>query len=91
MYYVFDNLELVFGPFETYQEAKATLRLHQEELYTEDYYPNMYIDSFKDEELHPLEALPDERRKTENVHLMTQGKLLKLEKESLNILLNIKS
>jgi hypothetical protein len=52
-YYIFDNLEIIMGPYETVNQARADMDLHIDELYLLDYYPEPYIDTigmFDDEE-----------------------------------------
>lgn len=43
-FYIFDNLEIIMGPYETVNEARADMDLHIDELYLLDYYPEPYID-----------------------------------------------
>lgn len=44
MYYVFDALEIIMGPYDSYAEAKQDLDLQVTECYLEDDYPNPYVD-----------------------------------------------
>ncbi len=43
-FYIFDNLEIIMGPYDTHKEALDDLDLHQKELYLDLYYPSPYID-----------------------------------------------
>ncbi|MNQ26056.1 hypothetical protein D3C85_392820 [compost metagenome] len=43
-WYVFDNLEIVMGPYETKQWAEDCLQEQIDELYFLEYYPNPYVD-----------------------------------------------
>lgn len=44
MYYVFDALEIIMGPYDSYKEAQSDLDLQVTECYLEDDYPNPYVD-----------------------------------------------
>ena len=48
-YYIFDNIEIIMGPYETLKEAQDDLDLHQNELYLDLYYPDPYIDVIDEE------------------------------------------
>lgn len=50
MFYIFDALEMVMGPYSTYKEAERDMDLHIEELNLLDYYPNPYVDYIEEEE-----------------------------------------
>lgn len=49
MFYVLDALEIIMGPYSTFEEAHNDMMLHIDELYLEDTYPCPYVD-FIDEE-----------------------------------------
>lgn len=49
-FYIFDNLEIIMGPYDTAQQAYDDLDLHQSELYLDLYYPNPYIDTIDGDE-----------------------------------------
>jgi hypothetical protein len=49
-YYIFDNLEIIMGPYETAQQAYDDLKLHIDELYLLDHYPEPYVDVIGDGE-----------------------------------------
>lgn len=49
MYYIFDNIEIIMGPYETLKQAQDDLDMHQQELYLDLYYPEPYIDYLMDE------------------------------------------
>lgn len=48
MYYVFDAVEMIMGPFESFQEAQYQLDLFITECYLLDDYPNPYVDFMED-------------------------------------------
>lgn len=50
MWYVFDALEIVMGPYTTKEQAEADMKLHIEELYLLDYHPNPYVDFIEEDE-----------------------------------------
>ena len=49
-WWVFDNLEMVMGPYLTKEEAEADMKMHIDELYLLEYYPNPYVDYLEIEE-----------------------------------------
>lgn len=49
MYYVFDALELIMGPYDSYEEALRDMNFMCEECYLEDDYPNPYVDYIDEE------------------------------------------
>lgn len=49
MYYIFDNIEIIMGPYETLKQAQDDLDMHHQELYLDLYYPEPYIDYLMDE------------------------------------------
>lgn len=44
MYYVFDALEIILGPYDTHKEAEWELTMMVEECYLLDDFPNPYVD-----------------------------------------------
>lgn len=50
MWYVFDALEIIMGPYLTKEQAEVDMRLHINELYLLDDYPNPYVDYLEIEE-----------------------------------------
>ena len=58
MYYVFDALEIIMGPYDSYKEAERDLDIQVTECYLEDDFPNPYIDFIEDED----EALASPQR-----------------------------
>lgn len=50
MWYVFDALEIIMGPYATKQQAEGDMSLHIKELYLLDYYPNPYVDFIEEDE-----------------------------------------
>lgn len=50
MFYVFDALEIIMGPYESYEIAKKDMDLMCDECYLEDDYPNPYVDEIVDED-----------------------------------------
>lgn len=44
MYYVFDALEIIMGPYDSYKDAESDMDLMVTECYLEDDYPNPYVD-----------------------------------------------
>ena len=52
-YYIFDNIEIIMGPYDTLKEAQDDLDLHQQELYLDLYYPEPYIDIIENDEFDP--------------------------------------
>lgn len=51
MYYVFDALEIILGPYDTHKEAETDLILMIEECYLLDDYPNPYVDYIEEGDL----------------------------------------
>lgn len=64
-YYIFDNIEIIMGPYDTWKEASDDLDLHQSELYMDLYYPQPYIDVIDDEEFE--EYNPENTAKRERI------------------------
>lgn len=63
-YYIFDNIEIIMGPYETWKQASDDLDMHQSELYMDLYYPAPYIDFIDDdefEEYNPEDIVKRER------------------------------
>lgn len=54
MWYVFDALEIIMGPYDTREQAEADLDLHIIELYLLEQYPNPYVDYIEE---YPVETL----------------------------------
>lgn len=50
MWYVFDALEIIMGPYLTKEQAVADMNLHINELYLLDHYENPYVDYLEIEE-----------------------------------------
>ena len=50
MWWVFDNVEIVMGPYETKERAERDMEEHTDELYLLDYYPHPYVDYLEIEE-----------------------------------------
>jgi hypothetical protein len=50
MYYVFDALEIIMGPYDSYEEAKRDMEFFCDECYLEDQFPHPYVDFIVDED-----------------------------------------
>ena len=44
MFYILDTLEVIMGPYTTFEEAHKDLMPHIEKFYLEDTYPCPYVD-----------------------------------------------
>lgn len=61
MFYVFDALEIIMGPYESYEIAKRDMDFMCDECYLEDDFPNPYVD-FIEENVDEDEALAYPKR-----------------------------
>lgn len=59
MWYVFDALEIIMGPYQTKEQANADMKLHTDELYLLDHYENPYTDYIEEEFLEALVRIQD--------------------------------
>lgn len=59
MWYVFDALEIIMGPYETKEQAESDMKLHTDELYLLDNYENPYTDYIEENICESLIRLQD--------------------------------
>lgn len=77
MWYVFDALEIIMGPYECEANAQSDFDLNVEEFYFLDDYPNAYID-FMEEDYFNIEDWEYEHYKwAEDSMLPIRGKKVK--------------
>lgn len=80
MYYVFDALEIIMGPYDTHKEAETDLTLMIEECHLLDDYPNPYVDYIEEGDLEAKDWYW--KKSTEECPPVTRERIMKRSKEN---------